>query len=125
MIILDGVVVNVALPSIRGELGGGLTGLQWVVDGYTLTFAALLLSAAAAVLLDAVPADRAGVASGVFNTSGSLAAPWPSRCSAACSRRSTKPTRPSTPATATPTQTHDRRRRPGDYIAAHPRCLTP
>ena len=44
MITLDAVVVNVALPSIRGELGGGITGLQWVVDGYTLMFAALLLS---------------------------------------------------------------------------------
>lgn len=45
MITLDAVVVNVALPSIRAGLGGGITGLQWVVDGYTLTFAALLLSA--------------------------------------------------------------------------------
>ena len=47
MITLDAVVVNVALPSIRSELGGGITGLQWVVDGYTLMFAALLLSAGA------------------------------------------------------------------------------
>jgi EmrB/QacA subfamily drug resistance transporter len=53
MITLDAVAVNVALPSIRGELGGGITGLQWVVDGYTLTFAALLLSAGAL-------SDRAG-----------------------------------------------------------------
>jgi DHA2 family methylenomycin A resistance protein-like MFS transporter len=53
MITLDAVVVNVALPSIRGELGGGITGLQWVVDGYTLMFAALLLSAGAL-------SDRAG-----------------------------------------------------------------
>jgi len=45
MITLDAVVVNVALPSIRAGLGGGITGLQWVVDGYTLMFAALLLSA--------------------------------------------------------------------------------
>ena len=35
VVTLDAVVVNVALPSIRDELGGGLTGLQWVVDGYT------------------------------------------------------------------------------------------
>jgi EmrB/QacA subfamily drug resistance transporter len=53
MITLDAVAVNVALPSIRGELGGGITGLQWVVDGYTLMFAALLLSAGAL-------SDRAG-----------------------------------------------------------------
>jgi MFS transporter, DHA2 family, methylenomycin A resistance protein len=45
MITLDAVVVNVALPSIRAGLGGGITGLQWVVDGYTLMFAAVLLSA--------------------------------------------------------------------------------
>jgi len=45
MIVLDAVAVNVALPSIRAGLGGGITGLQWVVDGYTLMFAALLLSA--------------------------------------------------------------------------------
>jgi DHA2 family methylenomycin A resistance protein-like MFS transporter len=45
VVTLDAVVVNVSLPSIRGELGGGITGLQWVVDGYTLMFAALLLSA--------------------------------------------------------------------------------
>ncbi|MCX5395692.1 MFS transporter [Streptomyces sp. NBC_00102] len=45
VITLDALVVNVALPSIRDSLGGGITGLQWVVDGYTLMFAAFLLSA--------------------------------------------------------------------------------
>ena len=54
---LDAVVVNVALPSIRGGLGGGITGLQWVVDGYTLMFAALLLSSGA--LSDRIGASRA------------------------------------------------------------------
>jgi EmrB/QacA subfamily drug resistance transporter len=44
VVTLDAVVVNVALPSIRTGLGGGITGLQWVVDSYTLLFAALLLS---------------------------------------------------------------------------------
>src|SRR3954470_5299034 len=43
VITLDAVVVNVALPSIRSDFGVGITGLQWVVDGYTLMFAALLL----------------------------------------------------------------------------------
>ena len=47
MVTLDAVVVTVALPSIRDSLGGGVQGLQWVVDGYTLMFAALLLSAGA------------------------------------------------------------------------------
>jgi MFS transporter, DHA2 family, methylenomycin A resistance protein len=35
------------LPSIQRDLGGGITGLQRVVDGYTLMFAALLPSAGA------------------------------------------------------------------------------
>src|SRR4051812_37049513 len=43
IVTFDAVVVNVALPSIRHDLGAGITGLQWVVDGYTLMFAALLL----------------------------------------------------------------------------------
>lgn len=47
MITLDATVVNVALPSIRHAIGGGMTGLEWVVDGYTLLFGALLLSAGA------------------------------------------------------------------------------
>jgi DHA2 family methylenomycin A resistance protein-like MFS transporter len=65
VITLDAVVVNVALPSIRHDLGGGITGLQWVVDGYTLMFAALLLSAGA--LSDRSGARRAfGIGLAVF-----------------------------------------------------------
>lgn len=45
VITLDASVVNVVLPDIRDDLGGGMSGLQWVIDGYTLMFAALLLSA--------------------------------------------------------------------------------
>jgi MFS transporter, DHA2 family, methylenomycin A resistance protein len=44
---LDVSVVNVAVKPIGAALGGGITGLQWVVDAYTLTFAALILSAGA------------------------------------------------------------------------------
>lgn len=40
---LDTTVVNLGLPKIQEDLGTGLSGLQWVVDGYTLMFAALLL----------------------------------------------------------------------------------
>ncbi|KXO99453.1 MFS transporter [Tsukamurella pseudospumae] len=40
---LDGSVVNVALPAIGRDLGGGLSMLQWVLDGYLLTLSALLL----------------------------------------------------------------------------------
>ena len=56
VITLDATVVNVALPSIRSSLGGGITGLQWVVDGYTLMFAALLLSSGS--LADRIGAKR-------------------------------------------------------------------
>jgi MFS transporter, DHA2 family, methylenomycin A resistance protein len=47
MVILDTMVVNVALPALARDLHAGTTGLQWVVDAYTLVFAALLLSAGA------------------------------------------------------------------------------
>src|SRR5579875_3224065 len=43
MVILDVSIVNVALPSIRSGLGFSTTGLQWVVNAYTLTFAGLLM----------------------------------------------------------------------------------
>lgn len=43
IIFLDGTVVNVALPAIDRSLHAGLSGLQWIVDGYTLTLAALLI----------------------------------------------------------------------------------
>ena len=42
---LDGTVVNVALPAIVDELGGGITTQQWVVDGYLVTLGALILVA--------------------------------------------------------------------------------
>jgi EmrB/QacA subfamily drug resistance transporter len=43
MIMLDNTVVNVALPSIQRDLGASLSELQWIVTGYALTFAALML----------------------------------------------------------------------------------
>jgi EmrB/QacA subfamily drug resistance transporter len=43
MVILDVSVVNVALPSIRGDLGFSQIDLQWVVNAYTLTLAGFLL----------------------------------------------------------------------------------
>ena len=54
---LDAMVVNVALPAINRSLAGGLAGAQWVIDGYTLAFAALMLSAGA--LSDRVGAKAA------------------------------------------------------------------
>ena len=44
MIMLDNTVVNVALPSIQRDLGVGLSELEWIVTGYALTFAALMLT---------------------------------------------------------------------------------
>src|SRR5437588_4150447 len=43
MVILDVSIVNVALPSIRNGLHFSSTGLQWVVNAYTLTFAGFLM----------------------------------------------------------------------------------
>jgi len=45
MLLLDITVVNVALPSIRKDLDASFTDLQWVFDAYTLTLAALVLTA--------------------------------------------------------------------------------
>src|SRR4051812_48930177 len=42
---LDGTIVNVALPAIAGELGGGITTQQWVVDAYLITLGSLILVA--------------------------------------------------------------------------------
>ncbi|MGP8297859.1 MFS transporter [Streptomyces inhibens] len=65
VITLDVSGVTIALPAVRAELGGSMSGLQWVVDSYTLMFAALMLSAGA--LSDAVGARRAyGWGLGVF-----------------------------------------------------------
>src|SRR5213075_47430 len=47
MLLLDITIVNVALPSIQRRLHAGLTGLEWVVDAYALTLAALILTAGA------------------------------------------------------------------------------
>ena len=44
MIMLDNTVVNVALPSIREDLGIGISELEWVVNAYALTFGVLLLT---------------------------------------------------------------------------------
>ncbi|WP_405406719.1 MFS transporter [Streptomyces sp. NBC_01104] len=57
LISLDALIVTVALPDIGRSLGVGMSGLQWVVDGYTLMFASLMLSAGA--LSDRIGAKRA------------------------------------------------------------------
>ncbi|MGK4579313.1 MFS transporter [Kitasatospora sp. HPMI-4] len=57
IITLDTTVVNVALPAIGRQWGNQVSGLQWVVDAYTLVFAALLLSAGS--VSDRIGASRA------------------------------------------------------------------
>jgi MFS family permease len=47
MVSLDNLVVTTALPVIKRDLGASLSGLEWTVNGYTLTFAVLLLTGAA------------------------------------------------------------------------------
>lgn len=44
VVILDTSIVNVAVESISRTFGSGITGLQWVINAYTLTFASLLLT---------------------------------------------------------------------------------
>lgn len=78
MVLLDTTVVTVALPAIGEDLSGSLTGLQWVSNGYTLAFAALLLTAG--VLSDRYGGRRVfltglslfGVLSGACALAGSL-----------------------------------------------------
>src|SRR5438067_3874890 len=47
MLLVDITIVNVALPSIQRQLHASLTGLQWVVDAYAITLAALIGTAGA------------------------------------------------------------------------------
>ncbi|MEV7601988.1 MFS transporter [Kitasatospora sp. NPDC089797] len=60
IVLLDASIVNVALNGISGSLGTGVDGLQWVVNAYTLAFAALLLSGG--TLADRWGAQRAYLA---------------------------------------------------------------
>jgi EmrB/QacA subfamily drug resistance transporter len=72
MLLLDITVVNTALPAIEQDLGASFTELQWVIDAYTLTLAALVLTAGSL-------ADRFGrrrlfaLGLGVFSLSSLLA----------------------------------------------------
>ncbi len=47
MPMLDNLVVNVALPTIQRELGAGVSGVAWIIDAYTLTFASFMLTGGA------------------------------------------------------------------------------
>jgi MFS family permease len=71
MVILDGTIVNVALPTIRGDLGLSDAGLAWVVNAFFVPFAVLLLPAGR--LGDLVGARRVFLAGLVIFTLASLA----------------------------------------------------
>lgn len=66
LVLLDVTIVNVALPRISAGLGANVSSLQWVVDGYAIALAALMLTGA--------PWEIDGVKSG--------SSWWGSRCSA-------------------------------------------
>ena len=74
MVLLDLMIVNTALPTIQTRLHAGFTGVQWVVDAYTLSFAALLLTG--------------GTSPTASAASSCSASAWrcspPARCCAAC-----------------------------------------
>jgi EmrB/QacA subfamily drug resistance transporter len=73
---IDVTIVNVALPSLVRELGATTTNLQWVVDAYTLVFAALILAAGSlsdrvgrkGVLIAGLAVFAAGSFAGMFST---------------------------------------------------------
>src|ERR1043166_8183159 len=73
MTTLDNLVVTTALPVIRRDLHAGLSGLEWTVNAYTLTFAVLLITGAAL-------GDRFGrrrmfvIGLGIFTVASALAA---------------------------------------------------
>ena len=75
MVILDVSVVNVALPSIRDDLGFSAVDLQWVVNAYTLTFAGFLLLGGRAADLLGPPARLRGRAAAVRGSPR-----WPAAC---------------------------------------------
>jgi EmrB/QacA subfamily drug resistance transporter len=77
MLLLDITVVNTALPSIREDLGGSFSDLQWVIDAYTLALASVVLMAGSI-------ADRVGrrrtfvVGLGIFSVASAAIALSPS-----------------------------------------------
>jgi EmrB/QacA subfamily drug resistance transporter len=70
MLLLDITIVNVALPDIQGDLDASLSDLQWVIDAYALSLAALLLTAGS--LADLYGRRRVFVIGTVLFTLGSI-----------------------------------------------------
>jgi EmrB/QacA subfamily drug resistance transporter len=62
VVFLDGTVVNLALPATERDLGGGMCSQQWVIDGYLLAVAAMVLPGGAiSDLFGRVPVMRCGL----------------------------------------------------------------
>jgi EmrB/QacA subfamily drug resistance transporter len=73
VVFLDGTVVNLALPATARDLGGGMCSQQWVIDGYLLAVAAMVLPGGAiSDLFGRVPVMRCGLAA--FGVGSVLAA---------------------------------------------------
>jgi predicted MFS family arabinose efflux permease len=89
IVLLDGSVVNVALPTIQRSLGGGLAAQQWIVNGYLLTLGsligvlvgaralqgvagALLVPSSLAVIVNTFPEDERGGAIGTWTAWGGI-----------------------------------------------------
>src|SRR5437868_4317731 len=85
MVTLDNLVVTTALPRIRIDLGATLSGLEWIVNAYTLSFAVLLMTGAAL-------GDRFGrrrmltLGLSVFTAASAAAALAPSTCALIAAR---------------------------------------
>lgn len=80
---LDTTIVNVALPTLANELDAGTRSLQWIVDGYNLAFAALVLAGGSvsdrfgrrpALIIGLLGFAAASVAGALVNDSGALIA---------------------------------------------------
>src|ERR1700749_1437790 len=72
MMVLDNLVVNVALPSIRHDLGASIQTLEWTVNAYVLAYAVLLLTGSA--LGDRLGRKRMFIAGISLFTAGSIGA---------------------------------------------------
>jgi MFS family permease len=76
MIGLDDTIVNIALPTISRGLHASVSGLQWIIDGYTMTLASLLIFGGAT-------ADRFGRRKVFLHRAGDRSRPGSALCSAA------------------------------------------
>lgn len=65
VVLLDGSVVNVALPAIERDLGGGLATQQWVANAYLLVLGSLILIGGSLVSMEDVRTAGSGVGSAI------------------------------------------------------------